>query len=57
MSTTTINQPEWVTFCHNKKELCAISIDGVFPGEIRETAELIADENNLKLEDIKIGAR
>lgn len=37
-----------------KKVLCEISIDGLFPGEINSTKELLAQKIGLKVEDIEV---
>ena len=42
----------WVVFEANGKELLQITADDVFPGEIKETKELLAYEKKINVEDI-----
>ena len=48
--------PKWVVFKLGEKELCTISVDGVFPGEIKSTKELLAYENKVSPDKIQIEA-
>lgn len=43
---------EWIAFCHEGQELGRISLDGMFPGELRATAELLAYEHGVPAEAI-----
>lgn len=45
---------DWVVFYHGKKELAAVSLHGLFPGEIRATKELLAHEHGLTQDDISV---
>lgn len=49
--------PQWVTFYLAGKEIVAISIDGLFPDEIEETAKLLAYEKGVTVDLIQIGTR
>jgi hypothetical protein len=42
------------SFLLNNKEICFISKEGSFKGEIEATRELLASENNVDAMDIKI---
>jgi hypothetical protein len=44
---------KYLVFTLNGKEIMAYTIYGTFPGEKQATLELLAYENNCKLEDIK----
>ena len=50
----TLTTYEWVIFKHNDEELCRISIEGLFAGEINATKELLAYENGVDISDIKV---
>ena len=43
---------EWIAFCHEGQELGRISLDGMFPGELLATAELLAYEHGIPAEAI-----
>ena len=43
---------EWIVFCHEGQELLRLSIDGMFPGELQATAELLAYEHDIPAEAI-----
>lgn len=43
-----------ISFLLNEKEIASISIEGLMIGEIEETKKLLAYENNVSYEDIKI---
>lgn len=49
----------WVVFYHEEKELVAITVRGLFPGEISATKELLAYENSIPEDAIhfKVEAR
>lgn len=44
----------WFVFYHGKRELSACTVRGSFPGEIEATVELLADENNIPKEAIRV---
>lgn len=44
----------WVVFYHGKRELAAITLQGLFPGEIRATIELLAYENGITQDAISV---
>ena len=52
----TIENCEWITFSLAGKELCAITIKGLFPGEITATKEHLAYENGVCPNEIIVGA-
>ena len=43
-----------IKFSINDKVITEISLDGLFIGEIQATKELLAQENNVSIDDIKI---
>ena len=43
---------KWKVFYLNNIELCSYTMDGTFAGEEEATKELLASENNCKIEDI-----
>lgn len=47
----------WVAFMRNDEELCAYTVKGTFPGELKATLELIAEENGCRPEEIFIKIR
>lgn len=52
-----IQEFRWVTFSLNGKEIAAISVKGLFPGEIQETVKLLAYEKGVTPAEITVGAR
>ncbi len=44
----------WIVFYFQGKEVCAITVHGVFPGEIWATKQQLAAENNCRPEEITI---
>lgn len=45
---------KWKVFYHDKKELSAYTLEGTFEGEEEATKELLASENGIAIEDIKV---
>ena len=45
---------EWVVFYHGKQELAAVTLRGLFPGEIRATIELLAAERGITQDAISV---
>lgn len=45
---------KWLVFYHGEEELAAYTLRGTFPGEAEATAELLAYENNITKEDIRM---
>lgn len=45
---------KWFVFYHGERELSACTVRGSFPGEIEATVELLAGENNIPQEDIRV---
>ena len=45
---------KWIVFYNGKKELASYTLRGTFPGELRETAELLAYEKGINSSDIKV---
>jgi len=45
---------KWFVFYHGKRELGACTVRGSFPGEIEATVELLAGENNIPQEAIRV---
>lgn len=45
---------KWKVFYYNGKELGAYTVYGTFSGEEEATKELLANENKIKAEDIKV---
>lgn len=50
-------EPRWITFNIDGKEIAAITIKGTFPGEIKATAELLAYEKGVDPSKITVGTR
>lgn len=48
---------KWVTFSLNGTEIAAISVKGLYPGEIQETVKLLAYEKGVTPAEITVGAR
>ena len=44
----------WFVFYYGERELCACTVRGSFPGEIEATVELLASENNIPKETIRV---
>ena len=44
----------WVVFYHGKQELAAVTLQGMFPGEIRATIELLAYEHGILQDSISV---
>ena len=45
---------KWKVFYHEEKELGAYTLEGTFEGEEEATKELLAGENGITIEDIKV---
>ena len=45
---------KWLVFYHGEEELAAYTLRGTFPGEAEATAELLAYENNITKEAIRV---
>lgn len=45
---------KWFVFYHGERELSACTVRGSFPGEIEATVELLAGENNIPQEAIRV---
>lgn len=45
---------KYMVFYYNNKELCAYTLRGSFFGETEATAELLAYEHNINIQDIII---
>lgn len=45
---------DWVVFYHGKRELAAVTLQGLFPGEIRATKELLAHEHGIAQDAISV---
>ena len=45
---------DWVVFYHGKLELAAVTLQGLFPGEIRATKELLAHEHGITQDAISV---
>jgi hypothetical protein len=45
---------DWLTFTLNGKDLWSITLEGLFPGEIRETKALLAYENGCSPKEISL---
>jgi cytoskeletal protein CcmA (bactofilin family) len=43
-----------IWFVLNSKRIAGISIDGLFAGEIKSTRELLAYENGVAVDEIKV---
>ena len=48
---------KWITFSLEGKEIAAISIKGSFPGEVKDSVELLAYEHGVDPEKIEVGYR
>ena len=44
----------WLVFYNGKKELAAITLRGSFPGEVDATVDLLAGENGISKEAIRV---
>lgn len=44
----------WLVFYSGKKELAAITLRGTFPGEVEATVDLLAGENGIPKEAIRV---
>lgn len=44
----------WIVFYHKKQELLAVTLQGLFPGEIRQTVELLAYERGIPSQEISV---
>ncbi len=44
----------WIVFYHGERELSACTVRGSFPGEIAATKELLAHENGIPCESIRV---
>lgn len=47
----------WITFSLNGEEIAAISVKGLFSGEISDTVKLLAYEKGVDPSEIVVGAR
>ena len=45
---------QWIILYHGEKELAAYTLRGTFPGELRDTKELLAYEKGISPADISI---
>ena len=45
---------KWKVFYYGEKELGAYTLEGTFKGEEKATKELLASENGIAVEDIKV---
>ena len=45
---------KYKVFYHGEKELCAYTLYGTFEGEEEATKELLAEENGISVDDIKV---
>lgn len=45
---------QWVVFYHRGRELAAVTLRGLFPGEIRETIALLAYEHGIPSQEISV---
>ena len=45
---------QWIVFYHGKQELAAVTLQGMFPGEIRATIELLAHERGIPQDAISV---
>ena len=52
-----MNEPRWITFSLDGKEIAAVTIKGSFPGEIQDTKELLACEKGVDPSEIVVGTR
>ena len=50
-------EPRWITFNIDGKEIAAVTIKGLFPGEIESTVELLAYEKGVNPSKITVGTR
>ena len=44
----------WLVFYHGAKELMAYTLDGTFEGEAEDTIDLLAYENGISKESIRV---
>lgn len=44
----------WIVFYHRGQELAAVTLQGLFPGEIRATIELLAGERGIPSQEISV---
>jgi hypothetical protein len=44
----------WIVFYHGERELAAVTLQGLFPGEIRETIALLACERGVPEDAIRV---
>ena len=44
----------WLVFYHGTKELMAYTLDGTFEGEAEDTIDLLAYENGISKESIRV---
>ena len=45
---------EYLVFYYKQKELAAYTLRGTFPGEMEATKELLAYENNIAADEIRV---
>ena len=45
---------QWLVFYHGDRELAAYTLRGTFPGEAEATAELLAQENDIPIDAIRV---
>lgn len=45
---------KWKVFYYEGKELCSYTLEGTFIGEEEATKELLASENEIDINDIKV---
>ncbi len=45
---------EWFVFYWSTQELSACTLHGSFPGEVQAVVELLASENNISPEEIRV---
>lgn len=45
---------QWIIFYHGEKELAAYTVRGSFSGELAATVDLLAYENQISKEDIRV---
>lgn len=45
---------KWLVFYHGEEELASYTLRGTFPGEAEATVRLLAYENNIPKEDIRV---
>lgn len=49
-----MKKEKWVVFYHEDRELCAYTAFGTFPGEVDATKEMLAYENNIPQNAIRV---